>query len=473
MTTEVTLQRGTTVRDILKFLFKRKGILLGLFLLTTALVAAGAYLLPPSYEASSQVLVERTTPNLPELYTPTYHIMELDEIINSEIQIITSRTVAENVVDTLDLHHRAREHNSLDEIFDRIMDRLYSIGLLYPLEPRERSIARIQNDIDVKPVPQSDIIQIAYDAESPEEAAEIVNAVTDAYVVRRQDIYQGARSSDVYKQQMDRAKKELDRSEEQRERIKRTAGITSADEEIRLVLQEIDRLNGSLRSMQVDGQELQAKLAEIQDPTTQALSSFSSDMSERNPLVDEMGMRLLNLRMQLVELSHKSGRGTQEVRQLQEEIASLEKRFKDTVDSMLTNVRSKQRVVKDQIGSLQNKLQHLDSNQADLRDLELAISAQEKTYLLYKDKYEAARFKEVGDRAFLNVKVVDRASVPQKPRFSRLFLLLLGALAGGTLGLGVALLREHFDHSLHDEAEARERLRLPVLATIPRLRGQR
>ncbi len=67
-----------------------------------------------------------------------------------------------------------------------------------------------------------------------------------------------------------------------------------------------------------------------------------------------------------------------------------------------------------------------------------------------------------------NVRVIERAEVPQRPTHPNVPLnLLLGLLAGGACALGATFVCEYFDNSVKSSEEVEGLLQLPTLATVP------
>ena len=98
-----------SLRDFLTVLFKHKQTILIIFFAVIITVTIGSFLLPPTYEAKSSLLVkfgreyiyrpevgERGSSDMGPLIPPNQ-----EEVINSEIQILTSRDLIEKVIQTL------------------------------------------------------------------------------------------------------------------------------------------------------------------------------------------------------------------------------------------------------------------------------------------------------------------------------------------------------------------------------------
>jgi capsular polysaccharide biosynthesis protein len=71
-------------------------------------------------------------------------------------------------------------------------------------------------------------------------------------------------------------------------------------------------------------------------------------------------------------------------------------------------------------------------------------------------------------------KILDPARLPEKPiKPDRNKILLVGAVLGLAVGLGLTWFRESMDQSFHTVSEVENYLELPVIATIPNLNEER
>src|SRR5580704_2861489 len=91
-----------TTREILSILFKEWRKLAVVFIALVVVVTGFSYLLTPYYEATTRLLVKsgrefqvRSDPNQPVVSIPA---STKQEIVNSEIQILTSRDIIEGAI---------------------------------------------------------------------------------------------------------------------------------------------------------------------------------------------------------------------------------------------------------------------------------------------------------------------------------------------------------------------------------------
>ncbi len=116
------------------------------------------------------------------------------------------------------------------------------------------------------------------------------------------------------------------------------------------------------------------------------------------------------------------------------------------------------------------RLQDLEQIDGSLKELELAIQSEEQSFRDYKQRYDEARLGEATDVNMVNVRVVDFASVPERPTYSRLFLIGIAIAGALILALLIAVVREYFDRRVFSPDVAERILGVPSLGSVPRVR---
>lgn len=86
------------------------------------------------------------------------------------------------------------------------------------------------------------------------------------------------------------------------------------------------------------------------------------------------------------------------------------------------------------------------------------------TYRFLRQQYELSKIEEIKDPLYFEV--LDPALVPEHPIGpKRIRNIILGALAGLCLGIGIAFLREYLDDTIHETDTIEKVVGLPVLAS--------
>ncbi len=387
-------------RDILVFLFKRKWCLLTVTLSVTLLVTAFVYLLPTSYTATAKVLVEAG--RSPTLRTEARLGTEVAEALYTEIEIVLSRTVMEAVVDKLGLDRLPGPSTPIGLFIAEVRARLTELGLLDDVPARERWVRALLRDIDVKPILDTHVFTIRFSNQNPQLAADIVNAVTDEYMENHLRIYSYENAVSFYRDNMERAKRELDSREAEFD------GLDSVQDPV--------AENTRRASLSVSATQLRERVSQLTLELTSVLSRYAPD----HP-------RAVVLR---------------------EQINATREALADVQRQIRTNSTDKG---------------HFDG-------LRLQVESQRETYRSYKQQYDQALLSAIAGRQMINVHVVDAAAVPARPRFPRLLYILLALLAGGLLGVAIALIREYYDHRVDGPESVERLLGVPVIGSLPRVR---
>ena len=155
------------------------------------------------------------------------------------------------------------------------------------------------------------------------------------------------------------------------------------------------------------------------------------------------------------------------VRRLAAEVGALERQ---TIPALAGALAGELRVREEQLG------ERVDAGSADLRKipplaveetrLQRDVTMAEQAVLNLQQRYEEARLAEVSSLS--DVRVLDRAPVPQTPAGSFGPILVFVALVGG-LGMGVfgAVLLDHADRHVHHPDHVTERMGLAILGAVP------
>jgi uncharacterized protein involved in exopolysaccharide biosynthesis len=180
-------------------------------------------------------------------------------------------------------------------------------------------------------------------------------------------------------------------------------------------------------------------------------ASVSALNETRHALVlrqSELTSEMARAREELAELQTRFSPGHSKVRLAEEKVAAIQKSLADT----------------------QPKLRNLEVQEAAIEEMELGITSVEKSYQEYQARYEEARLNDLANPEVVNVRVIEYASAPTRAAHSRIFYVVLAVLGGAMLSVGIALIREYFDHRVDDLDEVSHLLGFPSLGSVERAR---
>ena len=190
---------SASLRDFLNVIFKRKYQILLFFFVIFSAVAIATLLTKPTYQATCQILVK---PGREKIFIPATGrsspviSVNREEQLNSEIEIIKNRSLAQEVVAAIG---PATIYPELGRKENGILASLFS-GSKEQQSPLEKTLLKLQKNLDVQGIKKSNIIQISFNHTSPKMAATVVDMLAQRYLDKHAKVYKtdSQRNAGVY-----------------------------------------------------------------------------------------------------------------------------------------------------------------------------------------------------------------------------------------------------------------------------------
>lgn len=522
--------RKGSLRDLLYVVFGHKYKMVIFMVLLFGVVVARTFLQTGTYRSESRLLL-RIGREMVAL-DPTVTIGEIAHInrtydweINSELEILRSREIAERVVDEmgprafLEATRRSSEGDDTvavaAEWTNRILDTLsetisrvkaapkklaQQLGLSAPLSERDQAIRTLVENIRISAVPNTSVISLGYDAPSPEFAREVLETFMQAFLDKHLAVFSTGHAQQFFEQQVSDTQIKLRQAELQMQAMKDTTGISSLEEQRLAAVTKIGTLElgiatteGELASADARAAELQRMLADIPETLlTEEVTGFSDYGT------DLMRSRLYDLRLQEKDLEVKFPVGSRQLEMVREQVregqAMLEKeqsrpnRTETRTGVNSTHQQMQVELLREQsnVSALRSKLESLHAQLAEARGflrqlneaehwtarLQREIGLLAESYERYFTKLEEARIDQAlkGER-MSNISVVQDPTLPIEPVGpGKIVRLGLGLVLAAVGGVGFAFFCDYLDHSIKTPEDVQDKLQLPTLASIPRTR---
>ncbi|MBI1920749.1 MAG: lipopolysaccharide biosynthesis protein [Geobacter sp.] len=468
------------MRDFLSVLFRYKLTVVIVLVAIVITVTLISFLLPPVYEAKSTILVKfgREYINRPEV-GDSRPLMSLnqEEVINSEIQILTNHDLIAKVITTI----------TIAKIYPELAKQPPS-----KMAPLETAVLEFEKKLTVEGVRKSNVIRISFRHEDPQISAMAVNLLVEMYREKHLQVFSEPRSSFLESQLVSYEHK-LKSAEDKLEVFKQKNRLFSIDEQRTLLLNQRMELDNSLKSSQNSFDELQKKFSYLKNQMKSATGERALyTQTERDKIIVEAKSKLLNLQLNELELLKKYKEGNRLVINNRKEISLVQGFLKEQEHDIGDKVKSgspvyqsleielikteaelnaqqaKAAKLKQQIVQVDGEIQALDLRGKEMQNLNREKIISEKNYLTYADRFEEARISDDLDRMKLsNISVIQPASVPAKPVKPRKLLnIALGIIFGAVSGVGSAFLSAYAAQTLTTPESAEFHLGVPVLTSI-------
>lgn len=470
-------QQTISLRDILYIYFKHQFKILFIFFGTTLIVVCLVYYFPEKYEVSAKLLVKPGRENLPASPTINYPtlstIAEMQDSINSEVEILKSTILIEHMVDSLGVEFfepvesdpktffqkvKAIMASSIGAVKEFILSIAYKLDILREITPFEETVLRIKKNLYIAMEKDSNIIYIVLKTPDPERDKKAVNRFIDLYLKNRIEIYKNTGVYDFFVEQVEKYDILLQSSEQRLILYKETNRITSLDSQREILLKQL--LEERLR--------MEQNRAEIHEVNTnvQTLSSEIKKVQEKEILqqqeVAKKPLRSDDYR-RIESVTTVTGLN-QTYKKLEAELILMRAR--------LSAIIARQSEQKSVIEKYERELESLNSYENEIKRLSRNISVIEDNYLLYKKKMEESRIQNALDQSrIVNISVASAATylpIPLKkmnviPR--KIYFIAIAMVASLTMGVILALLLEYFDHRINDRRDVENYLNIITLGT--------
>lgn len=441
------LMRQASAREFLAVIFRRKWIILGLFLVTTATVITVAFTTPTFFISSGRLLVRRGE-RQSMLSAQRQIVNDWEQELGSEMQIMKSVPVVK----------RAREILA---------------------EEAKRSNVKLTLDpgsIDVEVMGKSNVIALGYTDQDPTVAQAACRAVIDAYIEYRSQGMKVEQPQRFFEEQLAGIDRDIQSLLDQRQRYSEANGVAVPEQQANNQLQ----LVGQLEQRRSD---LAADLAAAQS-TEQAMRKLQSDPDIDLPAYDGTGTytneaALVLLKQRVVEQQTRIAQLNETLRDDAPEVVAA-KQTLETLQGMLRKeVEQRVRLAGARVTTLQSRVAVLDQEIAGLRT-KLEKAPEDFNRLDEIDQKIGAlrtRRKDLSDSRDLamitantsndvNVVLLAPASVASPTNSLDLVRLMLAPAFSLLVGIAIAFFVDGLDLTVRTANQAEEYLDLPVLASM-------
>jgi len=444
---EIEQSEAVLLEEVLYVLFRRKLLIIVLLLIGVGIFAYGVMTDVDSYRAEAIVMIRRL-PLGYQMPAESRAVLKRGEVVNSEIEIITSPAVAAEVVDKLGLGEGMN---------------------------RSRAIHNITRQIKAEAEPESNIIKISYSNPDRERAANVANAVLDAYLSVRARVSLDFNAVDYLDQQARRIKAEIDsvgaaivaygaedgqlfrgfKSEKHMALISRfTSKQTDLDASIYAMEDKIAMTEEWL----VSGADVAyAPSGDIYDMAT--VQQVKREHLDKKSLLASARARYAPHHPEIERLERELAFAAEAVRA---EVEQALLRQKMRLEEWKAERRATVRILTD----LEAQNPKLSDENMQIRMFEHELSIRKDLYAAIVDRREQFRITAATDPSLLNVGVVSRATVPVEPSKAGINMKSVFAFFTLLFGLAFVFAVERMDQSLVRRSDIERELGLKVLAIV-------
>ncbi|MBV9913840.1 MAG: polysaccharide biosynthesis tyrosine autokinase [Sinobacteraceae bacterium] len=428
--------------DVVRMADRRRRLILTVAGLVIALTAAVLLLLPTLYSASAVVMLEQRKNNVADASSVLSSLPTDAASVQNQIQILTSRDLAAQVVDKLELQSDP-EFNGRGGFLSTFS------SPPTPETTHERVINAFLSRLLVENEGLSTAITISFKARTAEKAARIANAVAETYVHSQLETKFAAtrEATDWLENRVRVLARQVQSADAAVERYKAEHNLSESTGGVPLVEQQISGVSAQLVQAKADLAQRQATFARV-DSLSKAGQAADISQAVASPLIIQLRSQEADLIRSEADLQTRYGPKHPKYIAVESQKHDLEQKISQEVTRITGSLSNDVSVARSQVASLENSLA-LAEQQAHAQNLlRVKLQSLEANAASTRSIYEAflARLRAIQDQSAIeasDARVISHAAAPSAPSSPRRTLIFAASLpASLMLGFLAALLAE-------------------------------
>ncbi|HZP07555.1 MAG TPA: Wzz/FepE/Etk N-terminal domain-containing protein [Terracidiphilus sp.] len=476
------VQDSGSLRSAVEAAFRYRRLWVLVTLGVIALTLVYTLLTPKEYRSEMELLVQNTRGSeqiTPDRNNGAVTINDVtEEQINSEIELLRSRGLANVVVDP---QWNSRQISTMSKS---------------QLKAHDKAVTEFEKHLSTELVRKSNVIHLTYAASDPHQATEYMTRLLTAFLAKQRDIAQPPGTADFFASEADRYKKELDDAQQKLAAFQQQQQIVSlpdteqnvdnqinaAEVELRSTDAQISELTHKLgtQTRQLKGistrqttvertvpneysiEQLNTMLAELENKRTSLRTKFT----DNDRLVQEINKQVADTKAALANAQHMTS---------QERSSDVNPVWQTLTASIVQNESDRQALkarhdaLVQQIADLRGKLSNVEGSTVDFTTLHQKVTDLQNNYQLYTQKRDEARMADaMNANKLLNVAVAQSPTFTVSPFRPRPAVdMALGGFTAIILASFVVFFAEMGRSTIASANELESVARFPVLAVVP------
>jgi polysaccharide biosynthesis transport protein len=487
-------QRSTreTVNWALGILRRQFLVIVLLTLLATSAGVIYVFTAPVTYTAEATIAIDPRRVQLFQGATFAESQVDSPSAFETQLELVKSAAVALSVVRDLRLTEApdfVGEPGSQSEPggVPGFVSHFFSLhkpsDALSEIKATRVAVRVLSRNLIVYRVGTSHFLSIRYRSLNPDRAAQIANAIAEAYIAEQlRSKYQSTKNATGWLQgQIEELNQKRALADRAVLDFKQKNNMIAADGKL-INEQQVGELNSKLTDAHQKTFEIKANLDRIadviRDGMLEAKSSATVTDTLNNPIITQLRTRYLEFANREAEWSQKYGANhlavvnlRNRVRDLRGSILEELKRLRESYVSEYEIAKQRERDLEKSLSGAVAQSQKANQAQVGLRELESSAQTLRTTHDVFLQRHAES----LQQQAFpvSEARIFSLASPPSDPSNRKAALILVIAAAGGlALGVAVGMFWEVMNRSLYTREQVESELQTACISIVPLAGGE-
>ena len=474
------------LRDYLDVIMRRKWLILTVltlvFLSTLVFTLASTKI----YKATAILEVNQETPQVTKFEEVLASKVQAREFYETQVELICSRTMIKRLVDKLDLMShpvvietvfgdgKFKMGRRIRDIFKSFMPSIEKVesssAVSEDFVRRQKVIKYISENLSATPSRKSMLIDVAFRSPERQLSLMIVNTLVEDFIgwKMEQRLEASGIARDFLMLQIDRAKINLEKAEEQLNHFAKQAGIVSLDARLNSIYRHLEELNSAIAAAEAD---MIAKKATYQQAVKDGHAHLPRVLESR--LIANLKDKYAELSSSYEDLKTTFHDDYPRAKTLKARLDNISALIKAEEIGIFMTIKNEYESAQEVVLAMEKRIELQKEMVLDLNDRATQYSIMAREVDTNKVIYQSLlqRAKEIESLAGVsssNIQIVNPADLPLNAVKPNVKLnLLLSIIIGFLSGIGCAFLAEHFADAVTNPSEISDRFQIPLLGTIP------
>lgn len=466
--------------------------ILSLALIVTFLVALIVLSLTPVYKATSSLLIESEETNIVSIEQVYGLDASKKEYFETQYEILKSRYIAEKVVNKLALDSHPVFIEKLEEsntsAFDGIKSTVKSLLTFLPQKAREPLsedeqaqlrkellITLFSENLTISPVPNTQVVKIAYTSESPRLAAEVANAVAEVYIESYLEAKfdMTSKATSWLNDSLAGLRNKLEVSEKKLAEFYQREQLVNLDGVVGLASEELQGLSEQLLQAENRLKQSEIIFEQVQNFNGDPAELAAMPAVQNHPSIQNVKEAELKAQSNVSELSKVYGPKHLKMISAQAELASVKQTLENQVASLISGITSEYRQAQSQVNRLRvavasakDEYRKLTTLESKRRVLQREVDTNQQLYDSFFTRLQETS--EVEGFESANARVLDRATLPVEPFKPKKSLILIATLVmSAGFGVFIALVLDFLNSGIRSVEDVERKLGQRMMGLIP------
>lgn len=482
------------LRQLWRVLRRRLAVFIAVALGIFALAVLVTMQMTPQYTATASVIIDARRSQVIDIEAVLTGVGSDAAALDTEVELIRSRSLAQAVVESLDLvsdpefNGRLREPSGVGALISGVTG---FFSALLPSQvaestgsPESRELDQVTSAVldrlSARRSGMTYMISISFVSEGPEKAARIANAFADAYLTSQLEAkFEATERANIWLNERLEVLREEVRTDEQAVELYRAENGLLDTGGSTLTEQQISDLNAQLAIQRAELSAAESSLRSVQAQLNQGSSLDTIGEVLRSETIRALRAQQTETSRRRSDLTSRYGPRHPEILAVEREAADLEEQVAREIQRIVAGLETEVNVARQRVASLQATLagvrdELVTNNRAlvRLRELEREAEASRTLFESFLNRFRQTN--EQDDLATADARIVARAPVPSEPSSPNWILnLALGVVLAGMAGAGAIAILEVFDNGVRTEGDVERELGAGHIASVPFLTQSR